>query len=257
MTTAFGDSLVLANSSSTKYNYPSSVCSSGGASCLAVGQIVTVDLSLLGNGGLAMNSISYAGNSGSQVVKGLVLGSDSSATPSIQLLLQREMNVPSLSSGQIATVSLPAGTTYVVGTTNYPGVSGGTFASALDLMPGQEVVLNVASSLATGSAVAFNTSSIYLESSQIVGEIASVNSATASIDINSLSGLFAESRPVVQQMNVQTDANTIYLGYSSSKFTALTAGQFISAKGPLFNTIGTSGIPTLSAVQIRARTNGN
>ena len=62
---------------------------------------------------------------------------------------------------------------------------------------------------------------------------------------------------MAQQMNVQTDSNTAYVGYSSSEFTALTTEQFISAKGPLFNTIGTNGNPTLSAIQISARTNGN
>jgi len=258
MTTAFGDLLVLTSSSSTKYNYPSSVCSTPAASCLSVGQIVTADLSLLGNGGLSLNTISYAGSSGSQLVKGLVLSSSTSAaTPTVQLLLQRSINASSLSSGQIASVTLPAGTVYGVGTAIYPGVSGGAFTSALDLMPGQELVLNVASNLTTGTSPAFTTSSVYLESSQLVGQIAAVNSATSTLSVNSLSGLFTGSRPVVQQMNLQTDATTAYVGFSASSFTALTKGQFFAAKGPLFNTIGSSGYPTLSAIQIRARTTGN
>ncbi|HEY5214080.1 MAG TPA: hypothetical protein VIJ38_13775 [Acidobacteriaceae bacterium] len=154
-------------------------------------------------------------------------------------------------------VTRPAGTTYAVGTAGCAGVSVGTFTSAMDLMPGQEVVLNVASKLTTGSAMAFNTSSTYLESSQVVGKIASVNNATASLVINSLSGLFTGSRPAVQQMNVQTDADTAYVGCSPSSFTALATGQLLSAKGPCFNTISTSSVRTLSAIQIRARTVGN
>ncbi|MGA9672019.1 MAG: hypothetical protein WBQ94_22600, partial [Terracidiphilus sp.] len=79
LTTAFGDSLVLTSESSTTYNYPVSVCSTAGASCLSVGQVVTTDLSLLGDGGLALNAISYVGGSGTQAVKGLVLSTDTTA----------------------------------------------------------------------------------------------------------------------------------------------------------------------------------
>ena len=258
MTTAFGDSLVLTSSGSTKYNYPSSVCATPTASCLAVGHVVTADLSLLGNGGLSLNTISFAGSSGSQLVKGLVLSSNTNAaTLTIQLLLQRSINTSSLSPGQIASVSLPSGTSYGVGTAAYPGVSGGTFTSALDLLPGQEVVLNVASNLTTGTSPTFNTSSVYLESSQLVGQISAVNSATSTLSINGLSGLFTGSRPIIQQMNVKADATTTYVGFTSSSFSALTTGKFISAKGPLFNTTGSSGYPTIGAIQLRARTVGN
>lgn len=85
MTTALGDSLVLTSSSSTQYNYPPPVCSTAGASCLSAGQVATANLSLLGDGALALNSISYVRSSGSPLLKGLVLGADAgAATPSMQ-----------------------------------------------------------------------------------------------------------------------------------------------------------------------------
>lgn len=258
VTTAFGDSLALTSSGSTKYNYPASICSTANASCLSVGQIVTTDLSLLGNGGLALNSISYAGSSGTQAVKGLVLSADATAAiPTIQLLVQRSINASSLTSGEVATVSLPTNTDYAVGTATYPQAAGAVFTSASDLMVGQELVVNVGSNLVTGSAPSFTASAAYLESSQLIGEVASVDSATSSLSINSLSGLLTASRPIIQQMDVQTGATTEFVGFSPATFGSVSEGQFVAAEGPLFNTMGSGGYPTLCAIQLRERATGN
>jgi hypothetical protein len=113
VTTAFGDSLVLVSNSSTKYDYPTAICATADASCLSAGQIVTADLSLTGAGSLTINSISYLGSSGSPLVKGLILSTDTSAaTPSMQVLLRRGINAASLGAGEVATVSLPANTVH-------------------------------------------------------------------------------------------------------------------------------------------------
>ncbi len=258
ITTAFGDSLVLTSSGSTMYNFPTSVCSTAGASCLAVGQVVTTDVSLLGNGGLAFNSISYVGGSGAQEVKRLVLSIDTTAAvPTMQLLVQRSINVSSLTPGQTATVSLPSGTKYAVGTAVHPGTSGASFSSALDLLTGQELVVNVGSNLVTGSTPSFTASTAYLESSQLIGVVTSVNSANSTLSINGLSGLHTGARPIVQQMDVQTGASTGFIGFSPASFSAVSDGQYVAAKGPLFNTVASSGYPTISAIQLRKRAAGN
>ena len=110
MTTAVGDSLVLTSSGSTKYNYPVSVCSTAGASRLTSGQLITANLSLLGDGALALNSISYVGSTGTPLVKGLVLSAETSAAdPSVQLLIQRTENESTILPGEIATVYLTTG----------------------------------------------------------------------------------------------------------------------------------------------------
>jgi hypothetical protein len=258
ITTAFGDSLVLTGSGSTTYNYPASICSTASSACLSVGQVVTTDLSLLGDGGLALNSISYAGNSGAQAVKGLVLSTDATAAiPTIQLLVQRSINASSLTAGEVATVSFPTGAEYAIGTATYPQASGAVFTSASDLMAGQELVVNVWSNLVTGSAPSFTASIAYLESSQLIGEVASVDSATSSLSINGLSGPLISSRPAIQQMDVQTAATTEFVGFSPASMSAVGVGQFVAAKGPLFNTMGISGYPTLCAIQLRERAAGN
>jgi hypothetical protein len=247
VTTAFDDSLVLTTSGTTAYKYPAAVCAGNTAACVAVGQVVTTDLSMLGDGSLGVNALSYAGASGAQMVKGLVLGVSGT---SAQMLVQREVNASGVTAGTVATVSLPAGTVFGVGTVAYPAVSGGGFASAADLLAGQEVVANVAS----GSGTAFSVSSVYLESSQVVGAVASVNASSGLVAMNGLSGLFTGARPVVQSVDVQTDAATEYTGYSVGSFSALGDGDFVAAKGPLFSA---GGVPTVGAVQVRARTIGN
>ena len=175
----------------------------------------------------------------------------------MQVLLQRSINLSSLTPGQTVAVALPSSMLYTVGAASYPGVSGATFTSYLDLLPGQEVLFNVGSALISGTAPSFTTSAAYLESSQVIGQIGTVNTSSTSLSVNALSGLFTTSRPVIQQMTAQTDATTSYTGFTVNSFSTLAKGQFLSAKGPLFNTVGATGSPTLSAIQLRARSVGN
>jgi hypothetical protein len=213
---------------------------------------------MLGDGALSVNSISYVGGSGSAWVKGVVLSSNVSGTaPSAQVVIQREINASSVTAGEIATVSLPSGTAYAVGTPGAPAVSGGTFASVSDLLPGQELIFSVGSDLAAGTAPSFTTSSVYLEPTQMIGAVGAVDASGASLELNGLSGLFTNSHPLIQQVAVQTGAATTFIGFSSSSLASVTAGEFIAAKGPLFNTTGELGFPTLGAIVVRARAAGN
>ena len=219
---------------------------------------MTANLSLLGSGALALNSISYAGSSGTPLVKGLVLSSDpAAATPSIQLLVQRTENELALLPGEIATVYLPTGTAYAVGAATYPAVSSGSFSSPTDLMAGQELIASVGSNLVSGSAPSFNASSIYLEFSQVIGRVTAVNAGSSSVAINSLSGLFLWKPPLIQQMEIQADSTTAFVGFPSASISGLAVGQFVAAKGPLFNTTSSGGAPTISAIQLRERVSGN
>ncbi len=55
------------------YNYPSSVCPAASSSCLATGQIVDLNLSLLGDGSLVAQSVTYADASGGAAARGTIL----------------------------------------------------------------------------------------------------------------------------------------------------------------------------------------
>jgi hypothetical protein len=219
--------------------------------------MVITDLSLAGDGALSINSVSYVGSSGASLVKGLVLSTDmTGALPTAQLLLQYGLNASSLSAGQIATVSLPTDTSFAVGTAAYPQVSTASFAAATDLIPGQELIVSVGSDLVAGSSPTFSTGSVLLEASQVIGEVASVDTASASLDIDGLSGLFTGERPFIQQMGIQTGTATTFAGFSPASISGVSAGQFVAAKGPLFNDT-TSTSATLGAIELRTRSAGN
>jgi len=257
ITTALGDSLVLTEESSTAYAFPTAVCTANDSTCTSTGQVVSVDLGLLGDGSLNVHTLSYLGSSGSPLAKGLVLSVNATAsTPTAQVLILSEVNSSSLAPGEIATVSLPMGTAFSVGTQSYPTASSMSFGSAADLMPGQDVVLGVGTDLVAGSTPAFSTSSATLEASQIVGEVTSVDAGSASLSVTGLSGLFTGARPIVQLMDVQTSVLTTFNGFTTASLSAVTAGQFVVAKGPLFSG-SSSGMPDLAATQLTTRATGN
>jgi hypothetical protein len=131
------------------------------------------------------------------------------------------------------------------------------FAAASDLLPGQELIANVESDLVAGSAPTFSTSSLYLEPSQLIGVVGAVNTAGASLELDGLTGSFLASQQGIQRIEVQTGATTSFVGFSSPSVAAVNAGQFVAAKGPLFNTIAGLGYPTLSAIDVRVRESAN
>ena len=99
------------------------------------------------------------GAAGSAVVKALVLGVDATgAEPVAKMLVQRQIGATGLTPGQIAEVTLASGTTFGIGTIAYPIVTGGSFASASDVVAGQEVFAGVGS----GSGTAFDASGLLL-----------------------------------------------------------------------------------------------
>ncbi len=248
ITTAFGDTLVLTGTSSSKFFYPTSLCSAETVSCVSSGQIVSIDAELAMNGGLSIDSLNYVAPSGTQVIKGLVLSENAAASPTtVQILIQRQLNASVVMPGQIATVSLPGSTSFAVGTSAYPAVSGASFANHMDVMTGQELFVLPSQAITSTS---FPSSSVYLEPSQVVGRIGSVGSSPQQVTLNTLSGLYTMSKPIVQQVNVNTDASTQYLGYTQSSFGVLTVGSYLSARGPLFAIPG--GTPTVGAMQIRS-----
>jgi hypothetical protein len=248
--TALGDSLTIDLNSSTSYSYPSAVCSAASSSCLTAGQIVDLNLSLLGNGSLVAQSVTYADASGGAAARGTILATPGSGADSFQILLHTTIaGSTAATGGTVATIDPASGATFTVPLSGYPTVNGGSFASTGDLVAGQEVLLQLA---AGSSSTTYNSARIYLEPSQTVGTVQSVNSGANSFALNGLTGLWTASRPVVSQIDCQTGSDTQYENPSSSSLAALSPGTAVGVKGLVFNT-GTSGSPALSTVIVRGR----
>lgn len=248
--TALGDSLTVDLSSTTSYNYPSAVCSAASSSCLTTGQIVDLNLSLLGDGSLVAQSVTYADASGGAAARGTVLTTPASGTNSVQILLHQVIPGSTVaSSGSVVTIDPASGALFAVPFSNYPVVNGGSFAGIGDLMAGQEVLLQLAPG---SSSTTYNSSRIYLEPSQTVGTVQSINAGADSFVLNGLTGLWTDSRPIVNQIECQAGSQTEYENLSSASLSALSPGSAVGVKGLMFNN-GTSGSSTMSTVIVRGR----
>ncbi len=256
ITTALGASLVLTTDANTSYNFPESVCETSGSACLAANQVVTTDLSLLADGGLHANSITFAGAPGTTVAKGVIVAVNNTAPPTMQMLVHGV--VPSSTQfqiGDVVDVSVENGAAFSVTAPSYPAVSGGTFASASDLLAGQEVAVQDSQQLTTEADgnPAFESAAFELGSSQIVGQVTSVNAAAQSFALTNVWSLFTTLSPAVPSLQAQTGTQTSFVNLTPASFSAVTVGANLSVKGPLFNTTDGSGQPTMAALQVTAR----
>ncbi len=245
--TALGNSLTVDLNATTSYNYPSAVCSTASSSCLGTGQIVDLNLSLLGNGSLVAQSVTYADASGGAAARGTILATPASGANSFQILLHQVIPGSTSAAGENTVTIAPAnGALFAVPFTGYPVVNGGSFAGTSDLVAGQEVLLQLA---AGSSTTSFNSARIYLEPSQTAGVVQSVNAGADSFALNGLTGLWTASQPVVNQIECQAGSQTQYENLSSASLGALSPGSAVAVKGLVFNT----GSPTISTVIVRGR----
>jgi hypothetical protein len=241
--TALGNTLTVGLNSSTTYNYPSSVCGGGSASCVTAGQLVDLNLSLLGDGSLVAQSVTFADAAGGAAARGTVLAT---GTGSFQVVLHAVIpGSTSAAVGSVVTVDPANGALFAVPFSSYPAVPASSFAAIGDLVAGQEVLLQLASA---GGASNLASSRIYLEPSQTVGTVQAVGSD--SFALNGLTGLWTATRPLVNQIDCQVGAQTEYENLSSSSLGSLAPGSLVAVKGLLFNTAGS---PSLSTVIVRGR----
>lgn len=254
--TAFGALLVLTTDSTTAYNFPQSICAQNNASCLAPNQIVTTDLSLLSNGGLKANTLTFAANPGATVAQGIVVSVGSAPSPDLQMLVLKVLpDSASFTPGEVVDVTTEAGALFSVASNTYPSVAGASFGQTSDLLPGQQVLVEVTQPAVAGSDgnPALTSGSIELNSSQIAGRVSSLDSSTASFGLTNVWSLFAGLSPAITQLNVQTGAATSFVGYTNSNFSSLSVGSIARAKGPLFRATDGSGVPTIAALQVSGR----
>jgi hypothetical protein len=268
--TGDGRTFTISLDSNTTYTYPSAVCSAENATCLAVGQIVNVALSLQNTtsaaiqmGGLLASRITYVQAAGQTVVQGNIVQLRSSGGNTIMdLILQQGPPTPSASNlpiGNRATVTVPsAGVTYAIDSDNFTLPGGLTFATAANLMVGQQVsVVAAAGSVTTPNnppsttpisgpaAITFTASSITLEPGQITGVVNSafpINMVALSFVIGTYPNYFvppvaaagAPPTPLAINLTVQTTSATTFTNLNPDSMAGLSAGDVVSVKGWLF-----------------------
>lgn len=269
--TRFGRTFTIDVNSSTSYeNFPSTVCTTSSLSCVATGQIVKVQVaSVESDGNLLAAEVSYVQTGSQQVVEGDVIGlSTSSGTTVMKLLLHWSPDSSQLPFGGIASVTVASTATFSVDAGNFTIPAGLSFASASDLLIGQEVQVSVAAgSLSSSTTVAlwappslsFTTDSVELEPGQVTGTVTSTNSSASSFTISTFpnfvaplfSSIWTSGTPNV--ITVQTTSQTAYQGLSTDSFSGVSTNNVVSVQGWLFSTPSGSTPTTLVAETVVGR----
>ncbi len=276
MQTRWGWTLTVdVNSSTTYQNFPGSACSSGSLSCLASGDIVQVQVaSVQSQNTLLAASVSYVQAASQQVAEGNIINlSAANGNTIITLLLHWSPNASTLPFGGVASVTVPTTATFSVDSGNFTIPSGLSFASASDLLAGQQVQVDVVSGTLGNSAVSgpwappavsFTTNSVELEPSQITGTVAEINSNGSSFTLTTFPTLFgpwsnSNSSPsnwTPTQITIDTTSQTVFENLNPDSFSGLNTNSMISARGWLFSTPSAATPSTQVAQTLLGRGNG-
>jgi hypothetical protein len=222
-------------------------------SCVQVGQVVAADLNVLGNGTLAATTVDAqdAPPTGQEDLEGVLVATGPLANQFQMVVLDEEPIVTGISVGDsvLVNIALPAG--FSVDTDGLT-VSGFTFASASDLLVGQEIQVQVTTVVLNPSpppAQQVNTSRVRLRMSQFSASVNTVNASTGTFTVNALaqSGLPAmvATGTVTASTSSQTEFNP-----SSLTVSTLNVADTVSLRGLLFNPTGG---PTLVTRNVRKR----
>jgi len=218
-------------------------------SCVMMGEIVEVDLSESGTGTMLAKRVKLEEQANQEALKATITTLDSS-TQFQAVVFNEEPTLTGVSEGgQVAVTILPT-TTFEVSSEEM-GEDGGftqtglSFASEMDLLVGQDVQIHPQMVASTGGITTITTDRIRLRPSQITGQVGMINS-DGTFTLIPLSSLFTGATPSVTSIKVIPVFEMEFEDVSG--LNGLAAGNTVSVKGLLFNTMGT---PTLLAKAIR------
>jgi hypothetical protein len=240
-----GTTLTINVNAQTEYDgFDDIGCSTETFSCLAVGQIVEVDQSVMPDGTLVAQKVDLQDqNSEGKAIEGSIVSLTGNPPTAFQMVVLDEFSdTTGISVGNAVSVTIQPGAVFQEGPSDVPIPPDLSFASASDLAIGQEVHIQP-SSISAGPPVTIATGSIRLTDSQITASVASVNGST--ITLNNLPGQFTAAG--ITQIAVRTSSLTEFEDLSGVG--ALIPGEIVSVRGFLFN--GTP--PTVVAEKVRMR----
>ena len=240
-----GTTLTINVNAQTEYDgFDDIGCQSQTFSCLATGQIVEVDQTVMPDGTLVAQKVDLKDqNSEGEAVEGSIVSLTGNPPTGFQMVVLDEVsNVSGVSVGNSVVVAIQPGAVFQEDPSDVSIPSDLSFGSSSDLAVGQEVHIQ-ASSVSAGPPITIATGSIRLTDSQITASVASVNGGT--ITLNNLPGQFTTAG--ITQIAVRTSSLTEFEDVSGTG--ALNPGDIVSVRGFLFSTTP----PTLVAEKVRKR----
>jgi hypothetical protein len=221
--------------------------------CVKTGQILDVDLGENGTGTMLAKRVEFEENASQQAIKGTITSVDSS-TQFQMVVFREEPDVNGISEGSPVVVTIAPNATFQVGREEM-GENGGfdnfgfSFASAADLLVGQDVQIRPVTVVSAGGVNTVTTDLVRLWPSQVTGQVGSINSSNGTFTLTNLSPLFTGAAAPTTTITVQTLSEMDLMDFSNGS--SLAVGDTVSVKGLLFNTINTTGTPTLVTRTIR------
>ena len=211
-------------------------------SCVALGQILEVDLSENGMGTMLAKRVKLEEQAQHEALKGTITNVDSS-TQFHMVVFNEEPTLSGVSEGAAVTVTILPNATFgasseEVGEDNGFANLAFSFASAADLMVGQDVQIRTQMVTTTGG-ITITTDRIQLRPSQVTGQVGTINTDGTFI-LTGLSPLFTGAAPSVTSIKVETVPELRF--EDMSDLGGLAVGNTVSVEGLLFNT---SPLPTL------------
>lgn len=253
-------------SNPTTFEFARASCTANDFSCIAMGQIVDVDVDIESDGAtLDAAEVDFDDASGTQQVSGTIVGQ--TGTPPTSVLMVVHNTIPPVSTlppGTGVIVNIGGGASYVTNNGSFILPSGLSFASTSDVIIGQEIEARVASNSSISNG-AFTSDRLALEQTQLEAEVSSVSPLTQPFPffiLSPLPALFSAApvNPALQLEIVDTSANqlagTVYQDLTPDNIGGLTDGQFVVTGGFLFNTTGSIGSPSLIATVVRGQVPG-
>jgi hypothetical protein len=218
-------------------------------SCVMMGEIVEVDLSESGTGTMLAKRVKLEEQAKQEVLKATITSVDSS-TQFHAVVFNQEPALSGVSEGGAVVVTILPNATFEASNQEM-GEDGGftqaglSFASAADLMVGQDVQIRPQMVTSAGGVTTITTDRIRLRPSQITGQVGTINS-DGTFMLTGLSPLFAGATPAITSIKVEMVSKMSFEDVSG--LGGLAVGNTVSVKGLLFNTTGS---PTLLTKGIR------
>ncbi len=220
-------------------------CAANNFTCVQVGQIVEVEhLLVMDNGTLLASEVQLDDAVNEEQLEGTIVAVNAANNQFQMVVEDEEPAVSGVNVGNLVTISINTPAQFAIDSDDLSGAvpSGVSFASANDLLVGQEVKVRalVVSSPITGTTV--TTDRVKLHMSQFSGTVASVNAPNFAV--NNLPALFTSNG--INQVQVVVSSGTEFEGVSGGS--SLTTGNNVVLRGLLFKTAGD---PILVAKKIR------
>jgi len=265
LTTPNGKTLTIL-AASTTFEFARANCSANNFTCLAAGQIVDANVDIFSDGSLSATEVDFDDASGTQQVSGTIVTENNSPPTSFQMIVHNTIPpVAGLTPGTPVTVTIGGSASFVINNGSFVLPTGVSFATASDVIVGQEVEARVASGTSISSG-AFTADRLAMEQTQIQSKVTSLNPTAQppqpSFVLNPLPPLFTQASvgPTTQifvlTVTQGTSGVTQFQALTPPDITGLTQAQLATVGGFLFNTTGTVGFPTIVATTVRGEVPG-